>query len=315
MSWSVDNVPDQSGTVAVVTGANDGLGFEVARVLAGANATVVMAVRNVAKGQAARERIRDEHGDVPVEVIELDLASLGSVDAGARAIVGDYPRIDLLVNNAGVMAVPEQRTEDGFELQLATNHLGHFVLTARLLPGLLAAPASRVVAVTSTARHVGLPINSRNPHLEKRYNPWLAYGQSKLANLHFAVELQRRLEQAGGGVASLVAHPGLSNTHLQATSVEESGGGVSQKFFFHLARLTGMPAARGALPLLRAATDPAVRGGTLYAPRFATNGAPVRRPLMGRSVRHAPARRLWKVSERETGVRFDVAKLVAAHRG
>ncbi len=315
MSWSVDDVLDQSGRVAVVTGANDGLGFEVARALAGAGATVVMAVRNVDKGQAARQCILDEHGDVPVEVVELDLASLASVEAGARAIAGDHSRIDLLVNNAGVMAVPQQRTEDGFELQLATNHLGHFVLTARLLPGLLAAASARVVAVTSTARHFGLPVNARKPHLEGRYNPWLAYGQSKLANLHFAVELQHRLEEARGRVASLVAHPGLSNTHLQATSVEESGGGVSQRFFFHLARVTGMSAASGALPLLRAATDPSARGGTLYAPRFATGGAPVRRPLMGRSVRRAPARRLWEISEQETGVRFDVAELVAAHRG
>ena len=313
MAWRVQDVPEQSGRVAVVTGANDGLGFEVARALAGAGATVVMAVRNVDKGQAARQRILQEHGDVQVEIVELDLASLASVDAGARAIVEGSPRIDLLVNNAGVMAVPQQRTEDGFELQLATNHLGHFVLTARLLPALLTAPAARIVAVTSTARHVGLPVDPRDPHLEDRYSPWLAYGQSKLANLHVAVELQRRLEEAGAATASLVAHPGLSNTHLQATSVAESGGGLSQRFFFHLARMIGMSAARGALPLLRAATDPDAHGGTLYAPRFASAGAPVRRPLMGRSVRRAPARRLWEVSERETGVRFDVAELVAAH--
>jgi NAD(P)-dependent dehydrogenase (short-subunit alcohol dehydrogenase family) len=315
MSWSVDDIPEQSGRVAVVTGANDGLGFEVARALAGADATVVMAVRNVDKGRAARERILAEHGDAGVEVVELDLASLASVDAGAGRITERHGRVDVLVNNAGVMAVPEQRTEDGFELQLATNHLGHFVLTARLLPRLLAAPAARVVAVSSTARHFGLPVSHRNPHLRGRYNPWLSYGQSKLANLHFAVELQRRLEQAQAPVASLVAHPGLSTTHLQATSVEASGGGVSQTFFFHLARLTGMSAARGALPLLRAATDPSARGGTLYAPRFVSNGAPVRRPLLGRSVRRAPARRLWAVSERETGVTFDVAGLAAAHRG
>jgi NAD(P)-dependent dehydrogenase (short-subunit alcohol dehydrogenase family) len=233
---------------------------------------------------------------------------------GAGTIAERHEHIDLLVNNAGVMAVPKRRTGDGFELQLATNHLGHFALTARLLPGLLAAPAARVVAVSSMARHIGLPVSPRNPHLEGRYNPWLAYGQSKLANLHFAVEFQRRLAQAGAGVASLVAHPGLSNTHLQATSVTESGGGLSQRFFYHLARLTGMSAGRGALPLLRAATDPQARGGTLYAPRYVTNGAPVRRPLLGRSVRRGPARRLWEVSERETGVTFDVAELVAAHR-
>jgi NAD(P)-dependent dehydrogenase (short-subunit alcohol dehydrogenase family) len=315
MTWCVDDMSDQSGRVAVVTGANDGLGYEVARALAGAGATVVMAVRNVEKGRAARRRILDEHGDVPIEIVELDLASLASVEAGASTIAQHHPRVDLLVNNAGVMAVPEQRTEDGFELQLATNHLGHFVLTARLLPGLLAAPAARIVAVTSTARHFGLPIDPRDPHLERRYNPWLAYGQSKLANLHFAVELQRRLERTGARVASLVAHPGLSNTHLQATSVEQSGGGISQRFFFHLARMIGMSAARGALPLLRAATDPAARGGTLYAPRFVSAGAAVRRPLLGRSARRGPARRLWEVSERETGVRFDVAELVAAHRG
>lgn len=312
MSWSIDDMPDQTGRVAVVTGANDGLGFEVARALARKGATVVMAVRDVGRGEAARQRIVAEQGEVPVDIVELDLSSLASVESGARRIARTRDRLDLLVNNAGVMAVPEQRTEDGFELQLATNHLGHFVLTARLLPALLAAPGARVVSVTSTARHVGLPVDPRNPHLEGRYGPWVAYGRSKLANLHLAVELQRRLEAAGAGVASLVAHPGLSNTHLQAASVDASGGGLGQRFFYDLARTVGMSPGQGALPLLRAATDPAARGGTLYAPRFVSSGPPVRRPLMGRSLRRAPARCLWEVSERETGVRFDVPGLVAA---
>lgn len=305
MAWTVDDIPDQSGRTAVVTGANHGLGFEVARALARRGATVVMAVRDPTKAEAARRRIEDEVAGASLAVQQLDLASLASVEAGAAGILDAHPRIDLLVNNAGVMGIPEQRTEDGFELQLATNHLGHFVLTARLAPALLAAPAARVVSVTSTARHLGRPIDPRDPHLANHYGPWRAYGQSKLANVHFAVELQRRLEEVGSPASSLVAHPGLSDTGLQATSVEASGGGASQRFFHWLAGVTGMPPQRGALPLLRAATDPAAQGGTLYAPRFVNSGPPVRRPLLGPSRSRAAARRLWTLSERETGVTFD----------
>jgi NAD(P)-dependent dehydrogenase (short-subunit alcohol dehydrogenase family) len=314
MAWSEADIPEQNGRVAVVTGANGGLGYETARALAARGAHVVMAARNQAKAAAARERITAAQPSAALEIVPLDLTSLASVAEAAAAITAKHPRLDLLVNNAGIMACPEGRTADGFETQFGTNHLGHFALTAALFPALLRAPDARVVTVTSTARHFGFPVNPARPLDAGRYDPWLAYGRSKLANLHFAVELHQRLREAGASLASLVAHPGLSDTELQATSVQTSGGGLLQRFFHFLAGSTGMTAARGALPQLRAATDPSARSGELYAPRWATNGAAVRRPLFGRSVNRTHGRNLWEVSERETRLRFDVAALVAAAR-
>ncbi|HEX6194708.1 MAG TPA: oxidoreductase [Jiangellaceae bacterium] len=306
MAWTPDDIPDQSGRVAVVTGANGGLGLEAARELARNGAHVVMAARNLDKAAEAERDIRTGNADALVETVKLDLSSQESVKRAAAQIRAAHPRIDILINNAGVMATPESRTEDGFELQLATNHLGHFTLTAGLLPALLAAPQARVVSVTSTARHMGRPVDPDNPHLHGRYEPWRAYGQSKLANLHFAIELHRRLAAAGATAASLVAHPGLSNTDLQASSVVNTGR-PTQRIAHVAARYIGMPAARGAHPQLRAATDPGARSGELYAPRFVNNGPAVRRPLFARSVRPQDTRLLWEVSERETGVKFDVA--------
>ncbi len=310
MAWTPAHIPPQSGRIVVITGANGGLGLETAREFARKDAHVVIAARNLDKARTASEKIAAEIPAASLQVVPLDLSSLGSTREAAAQILADHPRVDVLVNNAGVMAVPEGRTVDGFETQLGTNHLGHFVFTSLLLPALLRTSGSRVVSVTSTARHIGRPIDPDNPHLEGRYTPWRAYGQSKLANLHFAIELQRRLGAAGAETASLVAHPGLSDTDLQATSVANTGGGTSQKFFHGLAQITGMAPSMGVRPQLRAATDPAARGGQLYAPRFGNNGAPVRRPLLGRSVARGPARVLWEVSERETGVTFDVASAV-----
>lgn len=307
--WSPADIPDQHARVAVVTGANGGLGFEVARALARRGATVVMAARDQDKARDARERITSEVPDASVELRALDLASLDDVRRCGVSIAAAHPRIDLLVNNAGIMGVPEQATVDGFEQQLGVNHLGHFVLTARLLPGLLAAPAGRVVSVTSFARLVGTAVRPDNPHLHGRYGPWRAYGQSKLANLHFAVELHRRLDVARATATSLAAHPGLSHTDLQARSVQESHGGPSQRFWHLAARSVGASAREGALPLLRAATDPAARGGWLYGPRWGLAGAPTRRPLVPRAPRVGAT--LWAVSERETGERFDVGAIAA----
>ncbi|CAN5263951.1 SDR family NAD(P)-dependent oxidoreductase [soil metagenome] len=312
MAWTAALIPDQTGRIAVITGANGGLGLEMAREFARKNAHVVIAARNLDKARSAGAAIAAEIPGASLQVVRLDLGSLESTREAAAAILGDHPRIDVLANNAGVMATPEGRTVDGFEIQLGTNHLGHFVFTSLLLPALIRTPGSRIVSVTSTARHVGRPIDPQNPHLEGRYTPWRAYGQSKLANLHFAVELQRRLVAAGAKTASLVAHPGLSNTDLQATSVANTGGGASQKFFHGLAERTGMSPSMGVLPQLRAATDPTARGGQLYAPRFVNNGAPVRRPLFGRSMAREPAGVLWAVSERETAVTFDVASAMGA---
>jgi NAD(P)-dependent dehydrogenase (short-subunit alcohol dehydrogenase family) len=306
VSWSVDDIPDLSGRLAVVTGANGGLGLETARALAAKGAHVVMAARNADKAASAEADIRATVPAASVEVHPVDLASLESVRRFAADLVGDHPVVDILVNNAGVMGIPEQQTADGFEMQFGVNHLGHFALTALLLPALLAAPTARVVSVTSTARHFGRPVDADNPHLHGVYEPWRAYNQSKLANVHFTLGLQQRFEAAGVATASLVAHPGLSRTDLQPNSVHQTGGGASQRFFESLASHTGMSAARGALPQIRAATDRAARGGELYAPRFVNFGSPVHRPLLARSRDQGAIDTLWTVSERETGLTFDL---------
>jgi NAD(P)-dependent dehydrogenase (short-subunit alcohol dehydrogenase family) len=305
MSWTAADIPDLSAHTAVVTGANGGLGLESARALAAAGAHVVMAARNQQKAADAVEAIRRSAPGASLEVVSLDLGSQASVREAAEQILEAHPAIDILLNNAGVMAVPESTTADGFETQLGTNHLGHWTLTALLMPALLAAEAARVVTVTSTAHHMGRAIDPANPHLRGRYGPWRAYGQSKLANFHFGIGLQRQLHATGAPAISLIAHPGLSNTDLQAVSVRETGGGASQRFFHSLAGSTGMTPERGALPQLRAATDPAARGGELYAPRFVNNGPPVRRPVLRRIVKDTAIARLWEISERETGVKMD----------
>ena len=314
MAWTADDIPDQSGRVAVVTGANGGLGLETSRQLARKGAHVVMAARNLDKAATAEEDIRSEVANASLKVYPLDLGSLASIQGAAEQISAEHAQVDLLINNAGVMATPRLETADGFELQFGTNHLGHFALTAQLMPALLKGRAARVVTVTSTARHFAAELDPTDVHMEREYSPWRSYGRSKLANLHFAVELNRRLNDSRSAVTSLVAHPGYSNTDLQTQSARANPGGASQGFFYHVVRWVGMSAARGALSQLRAATDPAAKGGELYAPRWATNGPPERRPLLARSIKSEDLKLLWKVSERETGVEFDVAELVAESR-
>jgi len=311
MAWSTKDIPNLTGRIAVVTGANGGLGLETARALAGAGAHVVMAARNPDKTKAAEADIRATHPSADLEVVALDLASLDSVRNAGQSIRAKHQRIDILVNNAGVMAPPESRTADGFELQFGVNHLGHYVFTAELLPSLLRADAARVVTVTSTAHHMGFAVDPDNPHLKGKYGPWKAYGQSKLANFHFAIGLDRQFRSAGVNAASLIAHPGLSNTELQATSVKATDGGASQKFFHVLAGSTGMTPIQGAMPQVRAATDPRARGGEFYAPRFVNNGAAVRRPIFRRIGLSKAIDTLWKVSEAETGTKLDVATAAA----
>jgi len=301
VAYTRESIPDLTGVTAVVTGANGGLGLETVKALAAKGAHVVMAVRNQTKAAAALEEIRAETPTASLEIVELDLGSLESVRAAAARILAGHERIDILVNNAGVMATPEGTTEDGFELQFGVNHLGHWAFTALLMPAILAAPAARVVTVTSTAHHFGHPVDPDNPHLLGRYEPWRAYGQSKLANYHFAIGLQRAFSLAGVPAQSLLAHPGLSNTELQATTVHSGGGGPLAPFFRTLAARTGMSPAGGALPQLRAATDPRARGGQFYGPRFVNVGPAVRLPLL-RPGADAAIDTLWRVSERETGI-------------
>ena len=305
MAYARDSIPDLTGLTAVVTGANGGLGLETAKALAGKGAHVVMAVRNQEKATGAVDEIRAGSPNASLEVVPLDLASLASVRAAAEQVLAAGPRVDILVNNAGVMAMPERRTEDGFEMQLGVNHLGHWALTALLMPALVAAPAARVVSVTSTAHHIGRALDPADPHMRRHYQPWLAYGQSKLANYHFALGLQREFDRAGVRAKSILAHPGLSHTDLQVTTVAEGGGGWMGLFWRTAAAWTGMSPEHGAMPLIRAATDPTATGGSFYAPRFVNNGPPVRRPFLRPGADRAIAR-LWQVSERETGIALRV---------
>jgi len=307
MPWSTADIPDLTARVAVVTGANGGLGLESARALAASGAHVVMAVRNQSKAATAVADITATVPKASLELVPLDLGSLESVSEAGQTIVGRHHAIDILMNNAGLMACPERRTVDGFEMQLGVNHLGHWALTAHLMPNLLRSDAARVVSVTSTAHHFGRRLDVDNPHLEGRYGEWRAYGQSKLANFHFGLGLQRQFEAAGVTAQSLLAHPGLSNTELQAVSVTESDGSSVQRFFHGMAARTGMSPARGALSQLRAATDPQARGGEFYGPRYMNNGPPVRRPILRRWDLDAGIDNLWNVSERETGLTIDAA--------
>ncbi|UOY00421.1 oxidoreductase [Blastococcus sp. PRF04-17] len=304
--WTPADIPDLTGRVAVVTGANGGLGLVTAHELAGAGAHVVLAARDQAKATTAEEQIHARNPRAETEIVPLDLGSLKSVTDSAGTISSKHERVDILVNNAGVMAMPERRTEDGFEMQLGVDHLGHWAFTAHLMPALLRAERARVVTVTSTARFMGGVVDPQNPHLEGRYKPWRAYAQAKLANYHFGLGLQQQFAKAKVGAISLIAHPGLSDTDLQSRAVREQGGGWGAALSEVLANRAGMSPAEGARPQLRAATDPHAKGGELYAPRYVSNGPAVRRPILRRWDLQRRIDELWQVSERETGVALDV---------
>ena len=299
--WTADNMPDQHGRVAVVTGANSGLGFEAAKALAESGASVVLAVRDVSRGQQAAARIAVGAPDAEVSVQQLDLASLGSVRAAAADVLAAHPRIDLLINNAGVMAPPKQVTVDGFELQLATNHLGHFAFTGLLLDPLLEVAGSRVVTVSSLAHDLQARINFDDLQSERSYNRMAAYGQSKLANLLFTYELQRRLDAAGKSTIAVAAHPGVADTDLfgDLPGFLRPIVAVTKPFY------TQSP-AMGALPTLRAATDPDVVGGQYYGPGGIRGwrGLPKLVTSNARSHDVDVQRRLWAISEELTGVHF-----------
>ncbi|MBK9179038.1 MAG: SDR family oxidoreductase [Acidimicrobiales bacterium] len=304
--WTEQDVPPQDGRIVVVTGANSGLGFHTARVLAARGAHVVLASRSADKAADAMALIRVDTPGADLDVLPLDLADLASVRAFAQRFADAHDRLDVLVNNAGVMATPYRRTADGFELQLGTNHLGHFALTGLLLPSLLAAPAPRVVTVSSGAHQMGR-IDFDDLQGERRYRTWPAYGQSKLANLLFAYELARRVGAAGLPLVSAAAHPGYSATNLQAVGPRMSGAGLTERLAAIGNRLLAQDAARGALPQLYAATMPDVRSGDYYGPDglLEMRGWPEQVSSSARSKDEAVARRLWHVSEELTGVRYD----------
>jgi NAD(P)-dependent dehydrogenase (short-subunit alcohol dehydrogenase family) len=259
--WTAAEVPDQSGRVAIVTGSNTGIGYEAAAVLARAGAHVVLAVRNPGKGNAALARIVAASPKADVTLQELDLGSLASVRRAADALRSKYRRIDLLINNAGVMYTPKQLTEDGFEMQFGTNHLGHFTLTGLLLDRLLRVRGSRVVTVSSVGHRIRASIHFDDLQLERRYDRVAAYGQAKLANLLFTYELQRRLAAKKAPTIAVAAHPGLANSELNRNLPVIIKPAVAVFW-----PLVSQSAAMGALPTLRAATDPGVEGGQYYGP-------------------------------------------------
>ncbi len=303
--WSVEAMPSQAGRIAVITGGNGGLGFEAARAMAAKGARVVLACRSAAKGEEAAARIRAGARDADVAVMPLDLADLASVRAFSEAFASRYPRLDVLCNNAGVMAIPHQRTKDGFEMQIGTNHLGHFALTGVLLPSLREAPGARVVTVTSTVHKLGR-VRLDDLQSERSYGRWPAYAQSKIANLMFAFELDRRFAREGVDALSVAAHPGYADTNLQ---IAGPGGDATRagKAFWRFANGSfAQSAADGALPILFAMTDPSVRGGDFFGPRslFETRGAPGPAKPVARAKDERVAAQLWELSEQLTSVRY-----------
>ncbi|MEU4250511.1 SDR family NAD(P)-dependent oxidoreductase [Amycolatopsis sp. NPDC026612] len=298
-SWTDRDVPSQQGRVAVITGANTGLGFDTAKVLAERGAKVVLAVRDVEKGKQAAARL-GANADVTVQ--ELDLASLESVRAASAELHTALPKIDLLINNAGVMYPPRQTTRDGFELQFGTNHLGHFAFTGLLLDLLLPVEGSRVVTVASLAHRIRAAIHFDDLQWENSYDRVAAYGQAKLANLMFHYELQRRLAPRGTTVA-VAAHPGVARTELMRNSPA-----VARVLFPAVAPLISQTSEKGALPILRAATDPAALGGQYYGPDGpgGYRGRPQVVASSPQSYDVAVQQRLWAVSEELTAVKFHV---------
>ncbi|MFV0315427.1 MAG: SDR family NAD(P)-dependent oxidoreductase [Microthrixaceae bacterium] len=305
MSWSARDIPDLGGKVAVVTGANGGLGLASAKALAGKGAHVVMAARNQAKAADAHAEILAAHRDASVEIVELDLGSQASVESAAKEILAAQDRLDILMANAGVMALPQGTTEDGFDTQFGINVLGHWVLIARLMPLVTATPGARIVTLSSTAQHTGRAIDADDPHMRANYDAWRMYGQTKLAMRHLAEGLQDRFNTAGIDAEALSAQPGLTNSDLQSNTQAHGGAGMLGAFSDRLVKVTGMSTDRGALSQLRAATDPDAPGGGFYGPLFATNGPPVLKPLV-RPGRDAAIRTLWRVAEAETGVSMKI---------
>jgi NAD(P)-dependent dehydrogenase (short-subunit alcohol dehydrogenase family) len=304
--WTAKDVPDQHGRVAVITGGSGGLGLETARVLTAHGATVVLAGRDQAKVAGAVGELQAARPDASVQTVEVDLASLESIRKAAADLSGRFASLDLLINNAGLMFPPYGLTKDGYELQFGTNHLGHFALTGLLMPQLLATPGSRVVTVSSNGHRAGR-INFADLNSARHYQRMLAYSQSKLANLMFTYELQRRLTAARVQTIALAAHPGTARTDLTRHMSKLSNAAMGPRFRALNAWLV-QDAATGALPTLRAATDPAAVGGTYYGPDgfLQLTGFPVVVTSSSRSLNRQAQRRLWVESEQLTGITYPV---------
>ncbi|WP_246998098.1 oxidoreductase [Halosolutus gelatinilyticus] len=322
MSWTATDVPDQTGRTIVVTGANSGIGLEATRELARNGATVIMACRDVDRGERAAADVRRDVTDAYLRVEACDLSNLESIRAFADRL-GDEP-IDVLINNAGVMAIPRSETADGFETQFGVNHLGHFALTGLVLSNLLAEDGgggedddrgrereqeARIVTVSSSMHERGA-IDFDDLHGERSYGPWGSYAQSKLANVLFAYELERRLRTANANAKSVAVHPGYAATNLQVRGPEQYGQRVRKAFSRVLNAVVAQSAEQGALPTLYAATAPDVEGGAYYGPDGIANmrGAPERQASSDRSYDRETARRLWRISRDLTGVEYELPR-------
>jgi NAD(P)-dependent dehydrogenase (short-subunit alcohol dehydrogenase family) len=306
--WTTERIPDQKGRTAIVTGANSGLGRVTARELARAGARVVLACRNMQRGDTALQDCAGVEDGGELELEQLDLANLDSVREFAERFRSGHDGLDLLVNNAGVMASPRRSTADGFELQFGTNHLGHFALTGLLIGQMDGRDDARVVTLSSNAHRFGR-IAFDNLGGDRHYFRWRAYGQSKLANLMFALELDRRLRAAGSTIKSLAAHPGYAATNLQFAGPP----GVDAAVMKVLNKVVAQSDEMGALPTLYAATEPGLEGGTFCGPDgiLEQRGHPKPVTSSGAARDEQVARRLWEVSEEMTGVRFDLAGAAA----
>lgn len=304
--WTARDMPDQIGKTILITGGNSGIGYEAARALAQAGARVVLACRDTSKAEAAADSIRGGHARAEVETLPLDLASLVSVRDCAKAFTDRHDALHILINNAGVMAIPRRTTADGFEMQIGTNHLGHFALTGLLLEPLLATEGARVVNVSSTAHRMGR-IHFDDLQGERRYRRWGAYGQSKLANLLFTYELQRRLDAAGRALLSVACHPGWAATNLQYAGPRMDNSKLMEVLAGGLNRLLAQDATMGSLPTVYAAASPDVRGSDYIGPDGLGEmwGHPRKVSSNARSHDREVAIRLWETSEALTGVRYD----------
>ncbi|MGX1883812.1 oxidoreductase [Streptomyces sp. NPDC055287] len=304
--WKASDIPDQSGRTAVVTGANSGIGLVTARALARRGARVVLACRSEQRGEEAAARITREVPHAVVEFAPLDLADLASIRHFASGYA--YDRLDLLINNAGVMALPYGQTADGFETQFGVNHLGHFALTGLLLPHLLQTPGARVVSVSS-GLHALSNIDIGDLNSERKYRRWIAYGRSKTANLLFVHELAGRLAATGSDIVAAAAHPGYASTNLQTAGVRMEGRRAAERIVALGNRIIAQPAESGALPTLYAATAPGVRPDSFTGPRIqGLRGAPTKSWRAPWTTNDVASERLWVASEQLTGVTYEGLK-------
>ncbi len=305
--WTVNDIPDLQGYISIVTGANSGLGLETVRALSRKGSHVVMACRDMNKGQQVLNAIAADVPGASFELVQLDLASLDSVRNFFTTFQQSHDRLDLLFNNAGVMAIPRRETKDGFEMQFGTNHLGHFALTGLLLPLLLATPQSRIITTSSIARRMG-KVNLADPHHRNSYSRWKTYAHSKRSNLLFSFELQRRLVAAGAQTISVAAHPGYANTNLQGTSAELSNAHVERTFYALFNSIIGQSSAMGASPQLYAGTSPAIHGGELVGPANfgGMRGYPRIETSAQKEDDRSVAARLWELSEELTDVNYTI---------